>query len=59
MHPDIAYRLFGQRHAELCVEATHQRLLREARKARPGGRGRRRVDRWWWRILVSDHAWAE
>ncbi len=34
MHPDIAYRLFDQRHAELIAAVAHQRLINETRKTR-------------------------
>lgn len=59
MHPDIAYQLFNQRHAELFAEAAQHRRVRETRQARPGGRVRRRVDRRWWQVLRPDQAWAE
>ena len=49
MHPDIAYRLFDQRHAELVTAVAHQRLVDEAKHARAGLAGRRRpARRWWW-----------
>jgi hypothetical protein len=60
MHPDIAYQLFSQRHAELFSEAAQHRVVRETQQARPGGRVRRRVDRrWWWQVLRPDQARAE
>ncbi len=59
MHPDIAYQLFSQRHAELVAEAAQHRRVRTARQARPGGRVRRRVDRRWWQTLPPDQAWAD
>ena len=34
MHPDIAYQLFSQRHAELFAEAAHHR--RSGRPGKPG-----------------------
>jgi hypothetical protein len=56
MHPDIAYQLFSQRHAELFAEAARHRRVRETRQARPSGNVRGRVDRWWWRTLLPDQA---
>ena len=56
MHPDIAYRLFNQRHAELFAEAAQHRRVRETRQARPPGRVRHRVYRRWWQVLRPDHA---
>ena len=56
MHPDIAYKLFNQRHAELFAEAAQHRRVRETRQARPGGRVGRRVDRRWWQVLRLDQA---
>jgi hypothetical protein len=56
MHPDIAYRLFNQRQAELFAEAAQHRRVRETRQARPSGRVRRRVDRRWWQVLQPDQA---
>jgi hypothetical protein len=56
MHPDIAYRLFNQRHAELFAEAGQHRRVRESRQARPGGGVRRRVDRRWWQVLRPGQA---
>ena len=49
MHPDIAYQLFSQRHAELFAEAAQHRQVRETRQARPSGRVRQ-VDRRWWQV---------
>jgi hypothetical protein len=59
MHPDIAHRLFSQRHAELVAKAAQHRLVRQSRQARPGGRVRPRVDRSWWQTLPPDQAWAD
>jgi hypothetical protein len=56
MHPDIAYQLFSQRHAELVAEAGQHRRVQETREARPDGRVRRRVDRRWWQVLRPDQA---
>jgi hypothetical protein len=56
MHPDIAYQLFSQRHAELFAEAAQYRRVRETRQARPGGRVRRADRRWWWQVLRPDQA---
>ena len=56
MHPDIAYQLFNQRHAELFAEAAQHRRVRETRQAQPNGRVRRRVARRWWQVLRADQA---
>jgi hypothetical protein len=34
MHPDIAYQLTDQRHAELVAAVAHQRLVDEAKPSR-------------------------
>jgi len=48
MHPDIAYRLADQRHAELIAAVAHQRLVDEAKQARAGLADRLVARRWWW-----------
>jgi hypothetical protein len=48
MHPDIAYRLADQRHAELIAAVTHQRLVDQAKQARDRLAGRLVARRWWW-----------
>jgi hypothetical protein len=58
MHPDIAYHLADQRHAELIAEAARQRLINEARQTRTDLGGQRRSARRWWWILVPSRALA-
>jgi hypothetical protein len=55
MHPDIAYRLADQRHAELVAAVAHQRLVDEAKPSR-GLAGRRLVARRWWWVLGPNRA---
>ena len=56
MHPDIAYRLADQRHAELIAAVAHQRLVDEAKPSRAGLAGRRLVARRWWWVLGPNRA---
>jgi hypothetical protein len=56
MHPDIAHQPAVQRHAELVTAAAHQRLVREAKQARAGLPGGRRVARRWWWVLRPNQA---
>ena len=54
MHPDIAYRLAEQRHAELVAEADYYRLARQAKHSGSGtSGGRRGARRWWWALVPS------
>ena len=53
MHPDIAYRLADQRHAELIAAVAHQRLVDEAKPAHAGLAGRRVARRWWWALGLN------
>ena len=55
MHPDIAYKMMGQRDNELVAEAAHQRLARESRQA-GGLAGRHHTTRRWWWALQPRHA---
>ncbi|HET6754474.1 MAG TPA: hypothetical protein VFH23_11055 [Jiangellaceae bacterium] len=48
MHPDIAYRLADQRHAELIAAVAQHRLVDEAKHPRAGLAGRLVARRWWW-----------
>ena len=56
MHPDIAYRLADQRHAELIAAVAHQRLVDQAKHARERLAGRRLVARRWWWVLGPNRA---
>jgi hypothetical protein len=56
MHPDIAYQLTTQRHAELMADAAHQRLAKAAKQANAGLSGQHRGTRRWWWALVSSRA---
>ena len=58
MHPDIAYKMMGQRHNELVAEAAHQRLVRESRQAGGGRGGRHHTTRRWWWVLQPSRALA-
>jgi hypothetical protein len=55
MHPDIAYKMMGQRHNELVAEAAHKRPVRESRQA-GGLTGRHHTTRRWWWALQPRHA---
>jgi hypothetical protein len=56
MHPDIAYRLADQRHAELIAAVTQHRLVDAAKPSRERLAGRRLVVRRWWWVLGPDRA---
>jgi hypothetical protein len=56
MHPDIAYRLADQRHAELMAAVAHQRLVDGAKPSRERLAGRRLVARHWSWVLGPDRA---
>jgi hypothetical protein len=59
MHPDTAYRLVGQRHAELVTAVAQQRLVDEAKHAHAahaGLSGRLRPARRWWWVLGRNRA---
>ena len=56
MHPDIAYQLADQRHAELVAAVAHQRLVDEGKDAHAGLAGQRRLARRWWWVLGPSRA---
>jgi hypothetical protein len=56
MHPDIAYQLADQRHAELIAAVAYQRLVNEANHAHASHAGRPRLARRWWWVLVPNRA---
>jgi hypothetical protein len=58
MHPDIAYHLADQRHAELIAAVAHQRLVDEAKQAHAGLADRRPLARRWWWALAPNRALA-
>ena len=55
-HPDIAYQLADLRHAELVAAVADQRLVDEAKQARAGLAGQRRLGRRWWWALSPNRA---
>ena len=56
MHPDIAYQLADQRHAELSAAVAYQRLVDEAKQAHAGPADRRPLARRWWWVLGPSRA---